>query len=105
MASKSNRARQAAAKAKTRSAWPVILLVIVAADVGYLQNRYGQLSDIRSFYGIRFADGTHQWAYEPQVRAEGSTLLLIEYPVITGVAIWCLNSLHLYQKFYFLTTS
>lgn len=91
MASKSKRARQAAAKAKTKSAWPVIFWAFVAAYAGYLQNRYGQFSDIRGFYGMRFMDGQHHWPYEPQLRADGSTLLPVEYPAITGVAIWLLT--------------
>ena len=91
MASKSKRARQAAAKAKTKSAWPVILWALAAAFAGYLQNRYGQFSDIRGFYGMRFMDGQHHWPYEPQLRADGSSLLPVEYPAITGVAIWLLT--------------
>jgi uncharacterized membrane protein len=91
MASKSKRARQAAAKAKTKSAWPVFLWALAAAYVGYLQNRYGQFSDIRGFYGMRFMDGEHHWPYEPQLRADGSSLLPVEYPAITGVAIWLLT--------------
>jgi uncharacterized membrane protein len=91
MASKSKRARQAAASAKTKSAWPVILWALIAALVGYLQNRYGQFSDIRGFYGIRFMDGTHHWPYDAQLKADGSTLLPVEYPAITGVAIWLLT--------------
>jgi uncharacterized membrane protein len=91
MASKSKRARQAAVKAKTKSAWPVIIWALVAAFAGYLQNRYGQFSDIRGFYGMRFMDGQHHWPYEPQLRADGSSLLPVEYPAITGVAIWLLT--------------
>ncbi len=91
MASKSKRARQAAAKAKTKSAWPVILWALAAAFAGYLLNRYGQFSDIRGFYGMRFMDGQHHWPYEPQLRADGSSLLPVEYPAITGVAIWLLT--------------
>lgn len=91
MASKSKRARQAAAKAKTKSAWPVILWALTAAYFGYLQNRYGQFSDIRGFFGMRFMDGQNHWPYEPQTRADGSTLLPVEYPAITGVAIWLLT--------------
>jgi hypothetical protein len=46
MASKSKRARQAAAKAKTKSAWPVIPRVLAAAFADYFQSHYGQFSDI-----------------------------------------------------------
>jgi hypothetical protein len=91
MASKSKRARQAAAKAKTKSAWPVLLWALAAAFFGYLQNRYGQFSDIRGFYGTRFFNGEHVWPYEPQQTTEYGLLKPIEYPVITGVAIWLLT--------------
>lgn len=91
MASKSKRARQAAAKAKTKSAWPVIIWALVAAFAGYLQNRYGQFSDIRGFYGMRFMDGQHHWPYDVYTKADGGTLLPVEYPAITGVAIWLLT--------------
>lgn len=91
MASKSKRARQAAVKAKSKSAWPVIIWALIAAYAGYLQNRYGQFSDIRGFFGMRFMDGQNHWPYDPQTRADGSTLLPVEYPAITGVAIWLLT--------------
>jgi hypothetical protein len=92
MASKSKRARQIVAKAKTKSAWPVIIWALVAAYAGYLQNRYGQFSDIRGFYGTRFMNGQHDWPYE-SVTPQGGTgpLPPIEYPAITGVAIWLLT--------------
>jgi uncharacterized membrane protein len=92
MASKSKRARQAAAKAKTKSAWPVIIWALVAAFAGYLQNRYGQFSDIRGFYGMRFMDGQHHWPYDSYTPIGGSgPLQPVEYPAITGVAIWLLT--------------
>lgn len=40
---------------------------------------------------MRFMDGQHHWPYEPQLRADGSSLLPVEYPSITGVAIWLLT--------------
>ena len=94
MASKSKRARQAAAKAKTKSAWPVILWALAAAFAGYLQNRYGQFSDIRGFYGMRFQGGSHQWPYDWYTPL-GATEPLhpIEYPVISGVVVWLLTFL------------
>ena len=85
MASKSKRERQAAAaraaKAKNKSAWPVIIWALVAAYAGYLQNRYGQFSDIRGFYGMRFMDGQHHWPYDSYTPAGASgPLQPIEYP-------------------------
>jgi uncharacterized membrane protein len=91
VASKSKRARQAAAKAKTKSAWPVIIWALIAALAGYLQNRYGQFSDIRGFYGTRFMDGIHHWPYETYTIAGGGPIGPVEYPAITGVAIWLLT--------------
>lgn len=92
MASKSKRARQAAAKAKTKSAWPVLFWALMAAYLGYLQNRYGQFSDIRGFYGTRFMNDQHDWPYEVVTPLGGTgPLKPIEYPAITGVAIWLLT--------------
>ena len=96
MASKSKRERQAAAaraaKAKNRSALPVIIWALVAAYAGYLQNRYGQFSDIRGFYGMRFMDGQHHWPYDSYTPVGASSPLKpIEYPAITGAAIWLLT--------------
>jgi uncharacterized membrane protein len=92
MASKSKRARQAAAKAKTKSAWPVIFWALIAAYFGYLQNRYGQFSDIRGFYGTRFMNGQHDWPYDVVTPLGGTgPLKPIEYPAISGVAIWLLT--------------
>jgi uncharacterized membrane protein len=92
VASKSKRARQAAAKAKTKSAWPVIAWALVAALAGYLQNRYGQFSDIRGFYGMRFQGGSHQWPYDWYTPVgAASPLHPIEYPVISGLIVWLLT--------------
>lgn len=92
MASKSKRERQAAAKASTKSAWPVILWALATAFAGYLQNRYGQFSDIRGFYGMRFQGGSHQWPYDWYTPV-GATEPLhpIEYPAISGLVVWLLT--------------
>lgn len=71
---------------------PVILWALFAAYGGYLQNRYGQFSDIRGFYGMRFMDRQHHWPYDSYTPAGASgPLQPIEYPAITGVAIWLLT--------------
>lgn len=92
MASKSKKARQAAVKAKTGSAWPIIIWALIAAFAGYLQNRYGQFSDIRGFYGMRFQGGSHQWPYDwyTPVGAK-DPLHPIEYPAISGLIVWLLT--------------
>lgn len=92
MASKSKQARQRAEQKSKKSILPVILFSLTAALVGYFQNRYGQFSDIRGFYGIRFFDGNNQWPYESYI-PEGKTdpLNPIEYPALTGIIIWLLS--------------
>lgn len=91
MASKSKRARLAEQQ-KKKSVAPVLIWSLVAALVGYLQNRYGQFSDIRGFYGMRFMDGLHHWPYDSYTPAGAtSPLNPIEYPAITGVIVWLLT--------------
>lgn len=91
MASKSKRARQAAA-AKSKSILPVLVWSLVAALLGYLQNRHGQFSDIRGFYGMRFMDGLHHWPYDSYIPAGATTALNpIEYPAVTGMVVWLLT--------------
>lgn len=92
MASKSKRARLAAEQTKKKSIAPVLLWSLAAALAGYLQNRYGQFSDIRGFYGLRFMDGQHQWPYESYMPAGAtSPLNPIEYPALTGIVVWLLT--------------
>lgn len=91
MASKSKRARQTAA-AKSKSILPVLAWSLVAALLGYLQNRHGQFSDIRGFYGMRFMDGLHHWPYDSYIPAGATTALNpIEYPAVTGIVVWLLT--------------
>jgi uncharacterized membrane protein len=91
MASKSKRARQAAAE-KSKSIFPVLVWSLIVAMLGYLQNRHGQFSDIRGFYGMRFMDGLHHWPYNSYIPA-GATVALnpIEYPAVTGIVVWLLT--------------
>jgi uncharacterized membrane protein len=92
MASKSKRARLATEQIKTKSIVPVLFWSLGAAFVGYLQNRYGQFSDIRGFYGMRFMDGQHHWPYESYVPVgAASPLTPIEYPALTGIVVWLLT--------------
>lgn len=91
MASKSKRARLAD-RQKKKTLAPVLIWSLVAALVGYLQNSYGQFSDIRGFYGMRFLDGQHSWPYESYT-SDGATNSLnpIEYPAVTGMVVWLLT--------------
>lgn len=92
MASKIKRARLAAEQKKSKTIIPVLLWSLAAALVGYLQNRYGQFSDIRGFYGMRFMDGLHHWPYDSYTPAGATTPLNpIEYPAITGLIVWLLT--------------
>lgn len=92
MASKSKRERLAAEKTKAKSIIPILLWSLGAAFAGYLQNRYGQFSDIRGFYGMRFIDGQHNWPYDAY-SPTGTTSMLppIEYPALTGIIVWLLT--------------
>ena len=87
MPSKSKRA----AKKKEPVAF-VIFLSIAVSILALLQNRYGQFSDIRGFYGMHFADGQHQWPFSTR------TLLCatesrhpVEYPALTGLIMWLIS--------------
>jgi hypothetical protein len=92
MASKSKQSRQLAAKSKAKSTWPVIIWALIAAFAGYLQNRYGQFSDIRGFYGMRFQGGSHQWPYDWYTPVGAADPLHpIEYPAISGLIVWLLT--------------
>lgn len=91
MASKSKRARLAEQQKKTRIAY-VLTWSLMAALLGYLQNRYGQFSDIRGFYGMRFMDGLHHWPYDSYIPAGATSALNpIEYPAVTGMVVWLLT--------------
>lgn len=92
MASKRKQARQKAEQKSKKSILPVIIFSLTAALVGYFQNRYGEFSDIRGFYGFRFFDGNNQWPYESYI-PEGKTNPLnpIEYPAVTGIILWLLT--------------
>jgi uncharacterized membrane protein len=61
---------------------------------GFLQNRYGQFSDVRGFFGMRFMDNKHQWPYSTYVPLGASNELhAIEYPALTGLVVWALTFL------------
>jgi uncharacterized membrane protein len=89
MASKSKRQR-----AKKESATPLILLSLTVGILALLQNRYGQFSDIRGFYGMHFYDGQNLWPFSEKTLA-GSTKLQhpVEYPALTGLIMWLLSFL------------
>jgi uncharacterized membrane protein len=89
MASKSKRQR-----AKKESATSLILLSLTVGILALLQNRYGQFSDIRGFYGMHFYDGQNLWPFSEKILA-GSTKVQhpVEYPALTGLVMWLLSFL------------
>lgn len=89
MASKSKRAQ----KKKEPIAF-VIFLSVVTSILALLQNKYGQFSDIRGFYGMHFADGQHQWPFSTHTLL-GATESIhpVEYPALTGLIMWLISFL------------
>ena len=89
MASKSKRQR-----AKKESATSLVLLSLTVGILALLQNRYGQFSDIRGFYGMHFYDGQNLWPFSEKILT-GSTKVQhpVEYPALTGLVMWLLSFL------------
>jgi len=89
MASKSKRQR-----AKKESAISLVLLSLTVGILALLQNRYGQFSDIRGFYGLHFYDGQNLWPFSEKILS-GSTKVQhpVEYPALTGLVMWLLSFL------------
>jgi uncharacterized membrane protein len=87
VASKSKRAQ----KKKEPIAF-VIFLSVVTSILALLQNKYGQFSDIRGFYGMHFADGQHQWPFSTHTLL-GATESIhpVEYPALTGLIMWLIS--------------
>jgi uncharacterized membrane protein len=84
MASKSKRAL----KKKEPVAF-VIFISVVTSILALLQNKYGQFSDIRGFYGMHFSDGQHHWPFSTHTLL-GATESIhpVEYPALTGLIMW-----------------
>ena len=89
MVSKSKRQR-----AKKESAISLVLLSLTVGILALLQNRYGQFSDIRGFYGMHFYDGQNLWPFSEKILA-GDTRVQhpVEYPALTGLVMWLLSFL------------
>lgn len=88
MASKSKQKRIQAMNRK-ETATLAVVIAMIGAILAILQNRYGQFSDIRGFYGMHFADGQHQWPFSTHTLV-GSTQEMhpVEYPALTGLIMW-----------------
>lgn len=88
MASKSKQKRMKEMNRKETATFAV-LIAIVASILAILQNRYGQFSDIRGFYGLHFADGQHHWPFSTHtVLGAAAPIHPVEYPALTGLIMW-----------------
>ena len=89
MASKSKKQRL-----KKESATSLILLSVTVGILALLQNKFGQFSDIRGFYGMHFYDGQHLWPFSEKILL-GETKIQhpVEYPALTGLIMWLLSFL------------
>ena len=89
MASKSKKQRL-----KKESATSLILLSVTVGILALLQNKFGQFSDIRGFYGMHFDDGQHLWPFSEKILL-GETKIQhpVEYPALTGLIMWLLSFL------------
>ena len=88
MASKSKQKRIQAMN-RRETATLAVVIAMVGAILAIFQNRYGQFSDIRGFYGMHFADGQHQWPFSYHTLV-GATQEMhpVEYPALTGLVMW-----------------
>lgn len=72
----------------------LLLLSVIVGIVALLQNKYGRLSDIRSFYGMHFFDGQHLWPFSEKIlMGETRVQHPVEYPALTGLIMWLLSFL------------
>jgi len=75
---------------------PIFLLItasLFVAFIALMQNKYGQFSDVRGFYGMHFYDGQHRWPYSESYTPIGAKdpLHAVEYPVLTGLVMWLIS--------------
>ena len=89
MASKSKQQR-----VKKENATSLILLSLLVGVLALLQNKFGQFSDIRGFYGMHFYDGQHLWPFsEKTLLGDTKVQHPVEYPALTGLIMWLLSFL------------
>jgi len=89
MASKSKKQR-----VKKENATSLILLSSLVGVLALLQNKFGQFSDIRGFYGMHFYDGQHLWPFsEKTLLGDTKVQHPVEYPALTGLIMWLLSFL------------
>jgi hypothetical protein len=81
-------------RSKREKVLSLLLLSVIVGILALLQNKYGRLSDIRSFYGMHFFDGQHLWPYsEKTLMGETKVQHPVEYPALTGLIMWLLSFL------------
>jgi uncharacterized membrane protein len=74
------------------SSFYLILISLTVGIIALLQNKYGQFSDIRGFYGMHFFDGQHLWPFsEKTLLGETTVRHPVEYPALTGLIMWLLS--------------
>ena len=89
MASKSKKQR-----VKKENATSLILFSLLVGVLALLQNKFGQFSDIRGFYGMHFYDGQHLWPFsEKTLLGDTKVQHPVEYPALTGLIMWLLSFL------------
>ena len=89
MGSKSKKQR-----VKKENATSLILLSLLVGVLALLQNKFGQFSDIRGFYGMHFYDGQHLWPFsEKTLLGDTKVQHPVEYPALTGLIMWLLSFL------------
>ena len=89
MASKSKKQR-----AKTDNPTLLIIVALAVGVLALLQNKFGQFSDIRGFYGMHFYDGQHLWPFsEKTLLGDTKVQHPVEYPALTGLIMWLLSFL------------
>ena len=89
MASKNKKQR-----VKKENATSLILFSLLVGVLALLQNKFGQFSDIRGFYGMHFYDGQHLWPFsEKTLLGDTKVQHPVEYPALTGLIMWLLSFL------------
>lgn len=81
-------------RVKKENATSLILLSLLVGVLALLQNKFGQFSDIRGFYGMHFYDGQHLWPFsEKTLLGDTKVQHPVEYPALTGLIMWLLSFL------------
>lgn len=67
----------------------VILTAALFAFFSLLQNSFGRFSDILGYYGMRFADGQHEWPFTTYtLLGANEPTVPVQYPALIGLIMW-----------------